>query len=541
MENLLTASEVSYAQAARFILRASDSFTTSNQDDAFWFAATRGWLPENTNPQDLSRLDGISLLLMRAFNIEGGLMYSVTKNAHYAYRELVYKNIIQGNTDPFMIISGEQLVFFTGRVLAFREREDEAAARYALERRDAPVVKRPTPLSLDFGFLTTQQAIAFGNFKDRNDPLDEPEQNFEYRLGVTPRFLFILGNAGTFYASMGFTFWYDDEFFMIPEVLRTELNLRFGGWGLSFGRFAYSDPLAFIADSLYDGFQITNSSPAGHFGLGAWYTGMLYKNNANIIMSGSDRNLFILPIDEDDYANTYFAPRRFVAAFDWEHPSVGGLAQLNMSLIGQIDMNKDEEARVDSQYLILKLGLPLNNFTFVIGNAFGMIRSSNGLSAAWACELRLHIPFNDLNSILSFTGRFASGGGEESMFEGLGLGAFVPITTKYYGHIFKTSIIGITTIAVDYQIRFSEIYGSNINFTYFMRNDLSPVDHNLVVDSEEGKKLLGAEFYTQHNLSPFSDLQFVLGAGVFVPMFGDNWKDAKSIWRVDLTTIFALY
>jgi hypothetical protein len=54
---------------------------------------------------------------MRSFNIKGGIMYSLIKNPHYAYLELVYKNIIQGRTEPAMNVSGERLLFFTTRAL----------------------------------------------------------------------------------------------------------------------------------------------------------------------------------------------------------------------------------------------------------------------------------------------------------------------------------------------------------------------------------------------------------------------------------------
>ncbi|MCL2209777.1 MAG: hypothetical protein FWC19_07515 [Treponema sp.] len=51
-------------------------------------------------------MDGIALLLMRAFNIQGGVMYIMTGSPHYAFRELVYKGIIQDRTDRYQFLSG---------------------------------------------------------------------------------------------------------------------------------------------------------------------------------------------------------------------------------------------------------------------------------------------------------------------------------------------------------------------------------------------------------------------------------------------------
>ncbi|MCL2720325.1 MAG: hypothetical protein FWD47_03180 [Treponema sp.] len=529
MENLLATSQVSYAQAARFILRASGSFTTANQEDAFWFAATRSWLPENINPQDSARLDAVCLLLMKAFNIEGGIMYSITKNPHYAYRELVYKNIVQGNVDPFTRITGEQLIFYVNRVFAFLEREDETAAAYAQERRTLETKEKMEPTSLDLGILFTQNTTAYGNFADG-------DQNLDYKLGITPRASFILSDIGFLYVSAGFTLWYDEEFYVLPELLRTELSFRFGRWGLNFGRFVYTDPLGFVTDSLLDGFQITHTSGFGRLSLGAWFTGMLYKNNAQIIMTESDKTLFELPIDINNFADTYFAPYRAVASINWEHPSVGGIIQLNTSLVGQFDLNTDKDERLHSQYFILKIGIPINTFSIILGGSFGLTQVPGNMDYIYAGELGLFKTFPDKNAVLSFTARHASGGESGDSF-----GAFIPITAVYYGQIFKSKITGLTTFAIDYQTRISNIFGASFNVSYFARNDLSPVESNIVAPSEAGKHLLGAEIYTSLIFSPFSDLQFILGAGVFVPMLGNNWSDAGSVWRVDLTSIFALY
>ena len=121
METLLETPALTYAQAVRFVLAASDTAQISNPAEAFSFAAEHGWLPSKAASEDHVRLDGVSLLLMRAFNLKGGLWYSLFKSPHYAYRELVYQTIIQGKTDPLMDVSGYQLIFLTNRILSFLE------------------------------------------------------------------------------------------------------------------------------------------------------------------------------------------------------------------------------------------------------------------------------------------------------------------------------------------------------------------------------------------------------------------------------------
>jgi len=160
IEELLAASAVTYAQAARFLLEASDSMITSDSGEAFRFAATQGWLPKGASPDGEARLDGISLLFMRSFDIKGGALYSITKSPHYAYREMTYQGFIQGRVDPTMNVSGEYVLFVTGRILAMYERTsalaaerelkrklaEEAAARRAAARREALAAEINTKL-----------------------------------------------------------------------------------------------------------------------------------------------------------------------------------------------------------------------------------------------------------------------------------------------------------------------------------------------------------------------------------------------------------
>jgi hypothetical protein len=78
-------------------------------------------LPKKAAPQNKASLEGISLLVLQSFGIKGGLFYSLTKNPHYAYREMVYQDIIQGRSDPQMPVSGDLLLFLVNRVLSRAE------------------------------------------------------------------------------------------------------------------------------------------------------------------------------------------------------------------------------------------------------------------------------------------------------------------------------------------------------------------------------------------------------------------------------------
>jgi len=121
IETLLQADTITYAQAARFVLEAADARITSNPEEAFNYAVQQKWLSKKVSSGGTARLDRISLLLMRSFDVKGGIFYSMTKAPHYAYRELVYKSVIQGRHDPSMQVSGERLIFYVNRILALQD------------------------------------------------------------------------------------------------------------------------------------------------------------------------------------------------------------------------------------------------------------------------------------------------------------------------------------------------------------------------------------------------------------------------------------
>jgi hypothetical protein len=114
IEWLLEQNQVSYGQAASLTLEAAgliDPLGQTNADGAFNYAMERGWLPKGAEANHAARLNGLSLLVMRAFEIKGGAFYSLFKNPHYAYRAMAYRGIVHGRADPHMPVSGDLLLY----------------------------------------------------------------------------------------------------------------------------------------------------------------------------------------------------------------------------------------------------------------------------------------------------------------------------------------------------------------------------------------------------------------------------------------------
>ena len=82
IERLLVQDKVSYRDAALLVLEASgklDSARQASADEAFSIAMERGWLPPGAEANGEAKLNGLSLLVMQAFEIDGGYLYSFFK------------------------------------------------------------------------------------------------------------------------------------------------------------------------------------------------------------------------------------------------------------------------------------------------------------------------------------------------------------------------------------------------------------------------------------------------------------------------------
>jgi len=113
LEAMLGTGVVSCEQAARYVLGSAG---TSFHGSAFDHAVSRGWI-KKSKADDPVTLGKLSFLIMQAFKIKGGMMYSMIPSPRYAYRSMVSRNFIQGAADPAMTVNGDRFMIILGRVL----------------------------------------------------------------------------------------------------------------------------------------------------------------------------------------------------------------------------------------------------------------------------------------------------------------------------------------------------------------------------------------------------------------------------------------
>jgi len=390
------------------------------------------------------------------------------------------------------------------------------------------------PVSLsahDFGLLISANG-GFGNAV-----LEQDDNAFDFKVDIVPRFSTLIGDKGEFIISAGFSLEKEEEFLYIPELLHTEFSMRFDDSGIKVGRINYSDPLSFIADGLFDGIQYYYNSEMGNFRVSALYTGLQYKKRANIAMNDDDQAALYTPFDYGDFFNTYFASKRTFISIGWEHPSIGELLHLNMSIIGQADLNS-ADSKYHNQYLILKASVPINNFLMEFGGSIELSQAvslgEDKFNVAFAGDIGLFLLFpSKFNSRLSLTGIIASGRTNDP------IGAFTPITGKEYGYILKSRISGLSIFSLNYSSKFNNSLDGSFTASYFVRNDLGTFNSYPVTAYNEGY-FLGPEASAQVTWGIASDLQFVFGCGAFFPSLGDVGPKEKTKWRVELSVIMSI-
>ena len=121
LDNLLDSPAVTYQEASYAVLSAAGIIEAkSSPAAAFAQAKEKGFLAEKAEADAEIRLDEAAFLIMGAFEMKSGFMYDMFPGPRYAYRELTYRELIQGRNDPALTVSGARLLRIIGRVLDYK-------------------------------------------------------------------------------------------------------------------------------------------------------------------------------------------------------------------------------------------------------------------------------------------------------------------------------------------------------------------------------------------------------------------------------------
>lgn len=100
------------ADIAAYIVLAGGGEIQSDTtpEAAYALALEKRWLPSSLKASDSIAIDQLSALVMRAFDLKGGLMYSIFPGPRYAYRELVAKGFVNGGGSAHRYVPGDEVL-----------------------------------------------------------------------------------------------------------------------------------------------------------------------------------------------------------------------------------------------------------------------------------------------------------------------------------------------------------------------------------------------------------------------------------------------
>jgi hypothetical protein len=328
---------------------------------------------------------------------------------------------------------------------------------------------------------------------------------------------------------------YDGQAWKTPplfELERTELNFRPApAVYLALGRQRYRDGGGMIASGLFDGVR-------GSFGLGRarltgglFYTGFLYKETAEILMSAGDRDRYTKVFDYGD-PESYFASRRALAVLGLEFPDVTPRLSLAFEVLGQFDFNGG--SALHTQYLETRLGFEAAGALRFTLAGIGALAESEGdtlahFAAAFGTEWDVPGGLRDMAEVELHWGSGAAGGS---------LGPFTPVNGAAPGTVFTPSLSGLMRVRAAYTARPWGALSLSAEGALFWRTDLETFKDG-ELDAVSKERFLGSEICGRLIWAPQSALRCTAGGGIFMPG-GAFRKDAAVRWKVNGGMIVSL-
>jgi hypothetical protein len=348
---------------------------------------------------------------------------------------------------------------------------------------------------------------------------------------ITPWFSAAPGENMSLYLSgkMSFEYEYEHQAWAKPfliELDRTEVSYRpVQRAYLSLGRQRVKDGGGMILSGLFDGLSGRFGLGGARFSLGAFYTGFLYKNTAEIVMTAEDRDRYGAALDYGDL-DSYFASRRVLVTTGLEFPDLGSRFSLSLEGLAQFDVNGGRGYH--SQYLEARTGIEATRslrFTVTGIGALGEVEGED-IQAQFAGALGADwdVP-GTLKDMVQAELRW--GGGEMNG----GIGAFRPVSGISQGEVFSGTLEGLMRARLSYTARPHERVSFSLGTACFWRTDTETFT-DAELDGLSMERYLGTEAACSLMWAVQSALQMTVGGGVFFPG-GAFTKDAGIRWKVN--------
>jgi hypothetical protein len=324
------------------------------------------------------------------------------------------------------------------------------------------------------------------------------------------------------------------EPFPLVELSRLELDCRPAPRTLlKAGRFGFSDSSGLIAAGTFDGLRGELQTSLGSLSAGAWYTGLLFKESANITMTGGDLSDYHAPWDGP---GAYFAPRRLLGDLRWDIPGIlGPLNLLSLEGLAQFDLGDHEDA-LHSQYLEVRYEFfpapGLQIAAAALAEALEDGDGGGGMAFALSAEAGLRLP-GRINQRLVLGADFSSGNWNNTV------AAFVPLSGNSTGFVFAPKMSSLARLCLGYKARLHETLSLDAGARCFMRTDRESGEFAGANPVEGAGLFYGAEAYASAIWAPLDDIMATLGCGAFFPGLG-NVFDSRLSWKLTAGLVLSL-
>jgi hypothetical protein len=319
------------------------------------------------------------------------------------------------------------------------------------------------------------------------------------------------------------------------ELERTELNWHPASLlYIALGRQRFRDTLGMTVSGLFDGAAGSVNFGVGRVSLGAFYTGLLYKETAKIIMTPNDLQNYQKSFALDDLA-AYFASRRVLLALTGEFPALTPRTALTVQGLAQFDVN-DTPDTLHTQYLEIRFTAePLEPLHLEAGVLGELLQGGDEVrgSAAASAGVDWEVP-GALSDLLS--AKFLWTGGKT----GDTGSSFVPVGGVGSGRIFDPGLGALMSAGLSYQALVLAGFSAEAGGAYFIRTDLGTLE-DADLDEESDSRLLGGELFGSLIWAPDPALRLNLGGGAFFPGWGGAFRpDTPARWKANLGLIVSL-
>jgi hypothetical protein len=268
--------------------------------------------------------------------------------------------------------------------------------------------------------------------------------------------------------------------------------------------------------------------------LGAFYTGLLYKEAANILLTAGELEAYQKPLDAPNLEG-YVASRRVLLALTGEFPDLSPRTSLTVQGLAQFDLN-DTPDTLDTHYLDIRFALePIESLhinTGGVGELAWDTEEVKGSAAAFAgADWEVPGALADLLSAEFLWTNGKSGEGSRS---------YTPVTRKTAGRIFDAGLPALMSASLSYSVRPLSQFSVEAGTAYFIRTDLETLG-DPELDEASDSRLLGGELFGALVWAPDAAFRLSAGAGAFFPQWGKAFSENAQVrWRVNLGLLVSL-